>query len=262
MPWVVDTHAHLDGLEELDLALCQARKAGVVGIIAMGSNHQSNLRVLEICRSHPHFIHPALGLHPWDLGQMDSQQVNSTLKCIRDNISNIVAIGEVGLDYDKRVIKTVSKEHQKRVLAQLLELAREYGKPVSVHSRYSWRDCLDLLQAHGVEKAVFHWYTGLSSVLRDIIEAGYYISATPAAEYHEEHRRAIRETPAERLLLETDCPVQYGRENRYRSAPSDIRKSLKAAASLKGINEAALAEMTTCNAGRLFGLDFASCAIP
>ena len=110
------------------------------------------------------------------------------------------------------------------------------------------------MKGAGVEKAVFHWFTGFSSVLRDILDAGYFISATPAAEYHEEHRRAIKETPMERLLLETDCPVAYGREARYHSQPADILRSLRAAAALKGMDEPALAKQTTYNARQLFGI--------
>jgi TatD DNase family protein len=56
----------------------------------------------------------------------------------------------------------------------------DYHKPVSIHSRYAWRDALTLVQEAQLEKVVFHWYTGTSSVLRDIVSQGYFISATPA----------------------------------------------------------------------------------
>ena len=91
-------------------------------------------------------------------------------------------------------------------------------------------------------------------MLKDILNAGYFISATPATEYHEEHRRAIKETPLEKLLLETDCPVTYGREVRYRSEPADLLRSLRAAAALKGIDETTAAGQTTRNATQFFSL--------
>ncbi len=141
------------------------------------------------------------------------------------------------------------------MLARLLELARKYDKPVSLHTRYAWRDGLQLVQDAGIAKAVFHWFTGFSSVLRDIINGGYYVSATPAAEYHEEHRRAVKETPMDKLLLETDCPVYYGRGTKYQSAPGDITRSLGAVAQLKRIDEAAVAEYTTGNAIEFFSLE-------
>ncbi len=146
---------------------------------------------------------------------------------------------------------------QKDVLRRLLDLAGKYARPAIVHSRYSWKDSFQLVQDSGIGRAVFHWFTGFSSVLRDIITSGYFISATPAAEYHEEHRRAVRETPLDKLLLETDCPVAYGRESKYESKPSDVLRTLKAVAQLKDIDEATLAEQTTRNAMDFFGLHVA-----
>lgn len=251
---VIDTHAHLDEIEDLEAALDRAREAGVVAIIAVGSNQETNQKIMDMSQQYPDIIYPALGLHPWELGNLELAQTDRVLNFIEENVKNIVAIGEVGLDYDKRVVKVASKERQKEVLKCLLALAKEYKKPASIHSRYAWKDCFDLVKDAGIEKGIFHWFTGFSSVLREIIDAGYFISATPAAEYHEEHRRAIKETPLEKLLLETDCPVTYGRENKYRSQPADILRSLKAAATLKDTSKAAIAEQTTNNALQLFGL--------
>ena len=251
---LIDTHAHLDEVEDLEPALSKAEESGVIAIIAVGSNHQSNIKVMEISRRYHSLVYPALGLHPCELGNMEPPQIDYTLKFIEERISNIVAIGEIGLDYDKRTVKVAPREQQKEAFKRILALAKQYEKPVSIHSRYSWKDCLELVKGAGIDKAVFHWFTGFSSVLRDLIDTGYLISATPATEYHEEHRRAIKEVSLERLLLETDCPVVYGRETKYRSEPVDILRSLRAAAVIKGNDEVSLAEQTTCNAIQFFSL--------
>jgi TatD DNase family protein len=252
---VIDTHSHLDELESLESALNKAKQDGLVAVIAVGSNHQSNLKVIEIAQNYPGLVYPALGLHPWALGNLDSDGINLTLKLIEEKVSQIVAIGEIGLDYDKRVIKVAPKELQKETLKRALALARTYIKPVSIHSRYAWKDTFELVKESGIGKAVFHWFTGVSNVLKDILEAGYFISATPATAYHQEHRRAVKETPPDRLLLETDCPVVYGRETKYRSQPADILRSLKAVAALTGANESAIARQTTHNALEFFSLN-------
>jgi len=212
---LIDTHAHLDELRNLDLMLEEAKKAGVIAIVAVGSNYQSNMKTLKISQQNRRFVYPALGLHPWELGNLGTFEIDENLRFIEQNIASAVAVGEIGLDYDKRVLKVASKELQKEVLARLLNLARKYAKPAIIHSRYAWKDALCLIQDVGINKAVFHWFTGFSSVLKDIISGGYFVSATPATEYHEEHRRAIKEAPLRRLLLETDCPVAYGRTARY-----------------------------------------------
>ena len=250
---LIDTHAHLDEIENLDVVLEQAKAAGVIAIIAVGQDAVSNTKTLEIAARYPGFIYPALGYHPWSIKEAE---IKDNLDFIRTNISKAAAVGEVGLDYLKDLLKTVDKDLQKRVLLELLQIAKDNDKPALLHTRYAWQDAFDLVKRAGVNKAVFHWYTGTSSVLRDIIDSGYYISVTPAVEYHEEHRRAVKETPLEQLLLETDSPVTYarGREGEFIASPADVARSLKGAAALKGLSEDELAAKTTENAKKLLGI--------
>ena len=254
MAELVDTHAHLDELEDPGPAIERAKGAGVEAILSMGQDLDSNIKTFKLASAYPCFIYPAIGLHPWSLGNMSPNILEENIAFIRDNLGSALALGEVGLDYDKRVLKGAGKEQQKEVLKRLLELAAEFDKPVSFHSRYAWKDSLQTVNESGVRRLVFHWYTGFSSTLAGLIEGGYYISATPAAEYHDEHRRAIREAPVERLLLETDCPVHYGREEKYRSEPADLLRSLKAAAAIKGISPDELSSIVRENTTRLFGI--------
>jgi TatD DNase family protein len=250
---LVDTHAHLDEIDDLDRVISEARSAGVVAIVAVGADYESNNKVLEIAQAHQDFVYPALGLHP---GNLKPAEIERTLEFIEAHIDKAVAIGEIGLDYHKRIKAVAGKDIQQSVLRQLLALSQRYDKPVSIHSRYAWRDSLDLVQESQVEKAVFHWFTGPSSVLRDIVNQGYFISATPAVEYHEEHRRAVREIPLARLLLETDSPVVYGRgrESEFEARPAAVLRALKGAAGLRDASEKQIAKATTENALKLFNL--------
>ena len=254
MAELVDTHAHLDELEDPAPAIERAKSAGVEAILSMGQDLASNIKTFKLSSAYPGFIYPAIGLHPWSLGNMSPRVLEDNIAFIRDNLHSAVALGEVGLDYDKRVLKGAGKDQQKEVLRRLLELAVEFDRPVSFHSRYAWKDSLQIVSESGIRRLVFHWYTGFSSTLAGLIEGGYYISATPAAEYHDEHRRAVREAPVERLLLETDCPVYYGREEKYRSEPADMLRSLKAAAAIKGISLDELSRIVRENTIRLFGI--------
>jgi TatD DNase family protein len=250
---VIDTHAHLEEMENLEKDLADAKAAGVSAIIAVGSDIASNRKVLQISEQYRGFVFPALGWHPWF---MKETEITTSLDFIRANIDRAVAVGEIGLDYHKRVRASADRDLQQRVLRELLQIAKQHAKTALIHSRYAWRDALDLVIETGMGNAVFHWFTGPSSVLRDIIGHGYYISATPAVAYHEEHRRAVKETPLSQLLLETDCPVVYarGREGEFTAAPADVARSLKGVAALKGMSEAEIAATTTKNAKRLFGI--------
>lgn len=250
---LIDTHAHLDEIEDLDAQIAEAKAAGLVAIIAVGSDLSSNRKVLEIANLHQGFVFPALGWHPWYIRE---DGIYANIDFIAANMDKAVAVGEIGLDYHKRVRAVADKDLQKRVLEELLKIAVAHGKPALIHSRYAWRDAYDAVDRTGLVKAVFHWYTGTSSVLRDIIAHGYYISVTPAVEYHEEHRRAVKEAPLEQLLLETDSPVTYGRgsDHEFVASPAYVRRSLKGAAALKGLSEEELAAVTTENAERLFSI--------
>jgi len=250
---LIDTHAHLDEMENIEQVIGAAKEAGLVAIVAVGSDLKTNEATLKLAESYKDFVYPALGWHPWFIKKSD---IDANLEFIESNVDKAVAIGEVGLDYHKRVRAGADKDLQKRVLGEILSIARAGNKPALIHSRYAWRDAFEAVEVAGLEKAVFHWYTGTSSVLRDIVENRYYISVTPAVEYHEEHRRAVKEAPLDKLLLETDCPVVYqrGSENEFESSPADVIRSLKGAALLKGVSQAEIAKITTENAVRLFGI--------
>lgn len=251
---LIDTHAHLDEIENLEDILAEAKEAGVVAIIAVGSDLESNQEVLKIAELYQGYVYPALGWHTWFIKEAE---IDTSLEFIDSHIDGAIALGEIGLDYHKRVRAVADKDLQKRVLSGLLKIAKDHDKPALIHSRYAWRDAFDVVAEARLDKAVFHWYTGTSSVLRDIVNRGYYISVTPAVEYHEEHRRAVKEIPLARMLLETDSPVTYGRggENEFAANPADVLRSLRGAAALKCVSEAEIAEATTQNALRLFGME-------
>jgi len=250
---LIDTHAHLEEIENLTQAIDEARLASIIAIIGVGSDYQSNQKILDLAQAYKGFIYPMIGLHPYNLKDTD---IDRNLEFIEAHINEVVGIGEVGLDYHKKVRVGADKDLQQRVLKEILKIARRYEKPVSLHSRYAWRDSLTLVEEVQLKKVVFHWYAGTSSVLRDIVNEGFFISATPAVEYHGEHRRAVKEIPLERLILETDSPVVYGRGNEfeYEAKPADLLRTLKGVAGLKGVSEAQIAEVTTNNALRFFGL--------
>jgi len=245
MPNLIDTHCHLEEIKNLDSVIEKAKSVGVIAIIAVGSDYQSNRRILfDIAPKYEGFVFPALGYHP---GELKLSEIADNLKFIENSIKEAVGIGEIGLDYKKDIKKSVSVDLQKSVLRRLLAIAKRDQKPVIIHSRYAWQDTFDLVKESGVEKAVFHWYSGTSSVRRKIIEGNYFLSANPAAEYSREHREAIKDASLDRLLLETDSPVRDWK-------PADVLKSLNAVAELKNLSQEEIAQITTDNAIKFFDL--------
>jgi TatD DNase family protein len=240
--FLVDVHTHLDELDDLSDALQEAKTAGIKGIIGVGVNVDSNKKILEIAEENHGYVYPALGYHPW---QMREDEVEENLSFIREHIDKYIALGEIGLDYKIKV----KKDLQWKVFGELLDIALEHDKPIIVHCRFSYRKALEMVVGKGIKRAVFHWYSGPLDLLEEILNDGYFISATPALVYSPPHQEAIKKAPLERILLETDSPVSYqGKEAR----PKDIRISLREVARLKGVDLKVVAEQTTANASLLF----------
>lgn len=247
---VVDTHAHLSDLEDKETIIGNARRAGVAALVAVGANYTTNFRTIEWARAYPGYVFPALGIHPTEFADDD---VSTSLSFIRENIEKCVAVGEIGLDYwDREARKNKDvREQQRRIYTKQLAIAREHDLPTSVHGRGSWRDALKLAVEHGPETVVFHWYSGPLDVLSELLDGGYYISATPAAEYSRDHRAALENAPLERIIIETDSPV-YMRNRRRNSEPADTVVTLGALAKLKDADENEVARVTTENAKKIF----------
>ena len=240
---LIDTHAHIEEINELDNVIQRAKMNNVIAIIAVGSSIKSNADILSLASKYNGFIYPSIGIHPIEA----ETDVKTAIKQIISNIDHCVAIGEIGLDYQYDINKTKQKE----IFEKMLQISKKLGKPVSLHSRKAWDDVFSLVQTIGISKAVFHWYSGPNEVLKKILDNGYFVSATPAVWHSPKHRNAIEMTPVESILLETDAPVKYGG---VPSEPSDVTKVLNMVAKIKNISIDKLADITTNNACKLFDI--------
>jgi len=241
---LIDGHVHLSEIEPAEKAVENAVHAGVKRMIAVSMNLDSCRKTLALARRFPDSVLPAIGYHPWSIKDED---VEGTLIFITQNIHRCVAVGEVGLDYKVKVKKKLQKE----VFSKLLNLAASVHKPVIIHSRFSYQRTCEMAVEAGVQKAVFHWYSGPVDILDNIIERGFFVSATPALAYSPHHQSAMKRAPVERILIETDAPVQYG--NRA-SEPADLKETLFHLSKIKEIPEDMLANVITKNAEKFFGL--------
>jgi len=246
---LMDTHAHLSDLEDREGVIERARGVGIDAIIAVGGNLETSRATLSWADDYGGYVHPALGIHPTEWMGDD---VDETLRFIDEHVDRCVAVGEIGLDYWNREAKSEEvRERQREIYVRQLGIAVEHGKPASVHGRGAWEDALALAREHGPDRIIFHWFSGPLNVLRGVLDSGYLISATPAAEFSRDHRAALAEAPLERIVIETDSPVSY---HGKRAEPADILLTLRSLADLKGIPEEEVAEVTTMNAERFFGL--------
>lgn len=235
----------------------RAAECQVSDIVAVSVDLESMVKVLEIARSARDSqgpkVHPALGVHPG--------KVNTELKPAFDfmaaNVKQATAVGETGLDYWYQWVRKdmVERQKQKDSFAFHLALANEFDRPIIIHSRGAWRDCLQMTKDAGVKRALFHWYSGPVDILDGILGAGYYVSTGPSVAYSPESRRAMAHAPLERIMLETDSPVTYrdkDGEAAFQAEPKDVVRACAALAQLKNIGEGEALAASNKNAKDFF----------
>ena len=250
---IIDTHAHIDQIENWLQAVEHALRAEVSDIVAVSVNWDSMRKVLNLVETTPQIkIHPALGVHP---GMVQDGLKPEVFDFIRSHISKAIAVGETGLDYWYKWVRDNEQERakQKDSFAKHLEIAKEFDLPIIVHSRGAWRDCLSMTKSAGVKKVLFHWYSGPVDILQGILEEGFYVSTSPSVAYSPQSQEAMLAANLERILIETDSPVSY-RDGRttFMSEPKDVFKTLKALSVLKKIKEEDLLNIVNHNARKFF----------
>jgi TatD DNase family protein len=243
---VIDTHAHLDALDDPAGAVARARAAGVDRIVAIGSGLASTRVTLTIAEAE-RGVSVAAGVHPHQAG--DDEPVDALAPLVE---GRIVAIGEIGLDFYRDY---APHDDQRRIFEDQLRLAGRLGKPVIVHSRAADEETAQMLrQFDGT--VVLHCFSspGLLSVA---LERGYYVSFAGNVTYPKaaELRDAAVQVPPDRILAETDCPYLAPQPVRGRTnEPAYVVHTVASLAETRGDDPAALARQIDDNAMAAFGL--------
>ena len=246
---LIDTHAHLDMLDDVDTAIKEARTAGVKEIIIPSASEDSFERILEICHKYDD-VYALLGVHPEDCEKF----TNSTAKKIIDlaSDSKVVGIGEIGLDYH---YTKENKDIQKRVFNTQLEIAKVLDLPIVVHDREAHGDTLQILKEQNVKNVLLHCYSGSVEFAHECIKLGYKIALGGVVTFKnaKEIKAVAQEIDIKDIMLETDCPYLAphpfrGQEN----SPKYIGFVAKEIANLKNISYDSVANTTSENARSFF----------
>ena len=251
---ITDTHCHVfwgSFDEDREEVLTRARDAGVSRMVVVGTDLESSRASFELCAQREG-LYPTAGVHPHDAKDSDSATRSEIEALCRQQAC--VAVGETGLDYFKEYSPRAQQLDNFR---WHLELASELDKPVVVHSRDAHEDTSSLIAEHPRTRGVMHCYTMGPDELTPYLDAGYYISFSGVVTFkrNDANRAAARAVPADRLLVETDCPFLAPDGHRgKRNEPALVRRVLEVVAQERGDEFEQLAATTSANAQRLFGL--------
>ena len=280
---MIDTHCHIDEEafeSDREEVIARQQQSGVQAMIVPSVNVASINSVMELCHAHPGYCYPALGLHPEDVKDDWREQLATVEAAIRAHRDELVAIGEIGLDYywDKTF-----KEEQKEVLRRQLLLARELNLPVILHNREATEDILSIVNTmtndqspiandqspitNNQLRGVFHCYSGSKETAEIILKMGFYLGIGGVLTFK---NSKLSETLKElnqssitnhqlpitnRLLLETDAP--YMAPTPHRGERNESRFMALVAerlAQVLNVSVDEIIEATSANARQLFGI--------
>jgi len=235
-----DAHIHLSDEEyddQVEEIVADARNANVAALVSNSMDFATSSRSLKLAEQSPHMVYAACGIHPWNVQTLTEQELQRTMRLIRDQRTNesLIAIGEIGLDVKYMNIW----DKQMNVFTNMLHLAEELDLPVIIHSRGTTDHIVDMLPSFRLKKVLLHWFSRPMSALVKTVDNGYFITEGPPAVYSPGIREVITKVPLTNLLTETDGPVRYFKApfDGKRTTPAFIPQVVRAIAELKKLDE-------------------------
>jgi TatD DNase family protein len=263
---LIDTHTHLESFVrrgELPAVLQRAAAAGIEAMIAIGTDVDDWVLYRDLASRHVGVVHYAVGLHPGSVDEGWARRL-AQLEGFWQAELHPVALGEIGLDRyhlpkDDPAAAGRIIRWQRAAFTEGLTLARRLDCPVVVHSREAFSECVDMIDASGVDwrKVVFHCFSGGPAEMAELNRRGGRGSITGIITYKnaEAIRAAARAQGLEKLLLETDAPYLSPLPHRGKpNEPAFVRHTAEFCAGLLGVDYERLADATTRNARAFFGL--------
>ncbi len=251
-----DTHAHYYDQqynEDLNETIERAKEKGVGLILTASSDIASSVESVTLSQNYE-MIYAAVGVHPHNVIDLN----NNIISALTDFASypKVVAIGEIGLDY---FYDNSPREAQKIWFAKQISLARNVKKPIIVHDRDAHEDTLGILKSENAKEVggVLHCFTGSIEMARELMGLGFMISIAGPVTFKNANRLldVVKYVPEDMLLIETDSPYLAPEPHRgKRNESAYVRLIAEKVAKIKGKSLDYIADITTSNAKRLFGI--------
>jgi TatD DNase family protein len=248
---LVDTHCHLEMLDDPEGALARGREAGVDAVVTIGIDDATSRQAVALAAAHQG-VYATVGLHPHD-ADASLEEVLGELEALAAE-PKVVAIGECGLDFYRDLSP---RDAQRRAFSAQIALARRCALPLVVHVREAGDEAMRMLADEAAGLAVIMHCFSLPHHVDECNERGYYASFAGNVTYRNagDLRAAAARVREDLLLVETDAPFLAPVPHRgKRNHPAWVAHTAAAVAAERGWSAARLAEVTTANARRVFGL--------
>lgn len=256
----IDTHAHIDG-EEFDADRAQviqrAQEAGCQAIFLPAIDVASAQRIVALCQQHPGFFYAMLGLHPEEVRADWQAQLDALKPSINTQVSNLIAIGEVGLDY---YWSREFEQEQLQAFEQQVQWSVETQLPLMIHCRKAQNEMVRILRRYAdkLPGGVFHCFTGNEIEAAELLQFDRFVLGVGGVlTFKKSHLPEVlpAAVPLDRIVLETDAPYMAPVPQRgQRNEPAYVRLVLSRMAQAYGISDEEMARRTNENVARVFGV--------
>ena len=252
---LIDTHCHLDYpdfADELDAVVERAHAAGVERMVTIGTRMDKSARLVQIAERYPGVFF-TVGVHPHEAANAADEDFAKMREIARH--PKCVAIGEAGLDYHYNFAPALIAE---RVFREQIGIARALRLPIVIHTREADADTAAILEEEmkrGPFPLLMHCFTSSRELAETALRLGAYISFSGVVTFKksEDLRAIVRDTPLDRVLVETDSPYLAPAPWRgKRNEPAYVVQTARVIAETKGLSPEALAEATRANSLRVF----------
>ncbi len=253
---LIDTHTHLNAdqfEEDINDVIARAKDNGVETMVVVGFDRPTIKKAMELAEEHD-FIYAVVGWHPVDAIDMTDDDLAWIEKL--SSHPKVVGIGEMGLDYywDKS-----PKDIQKEVFRKQIRLAKRVKLPIVIHNREATADIVEILSEEDAAEVggIMHCFSGSVETAKKCVEMNFLISLGGPVTFKnaKKPKEVAAEVPLEKLLVETDCPYLAPHPYRgKRNEPAHVRLVAEEIARIKEIPFEQVANVTTENAKRIFGI--------
>lgn len=254
---LIDTHTHLDDTRydgDRDETIERARKAGVGTFLTIGCDLATSRSAVTLADRHAD-VYASVGVHPHEVKHIGDGWYDELRRLARHE--KVVAYGEIGLDYH---YNHSSPQEQRQRFREQVQLARELRLPVIIHTREAQQDTIAILKEEMASEVggVFHCFSGDAWLAQDALDLGFYLSFSGILTFQNATmlREIARQTPLDRVLIETDCPYLTPVPHRgKRNEPAFVSHVARQLAEIHSeLSLEKIEEATTENARRLFRL--------
>ena len=251
---MIDTHCHID-FEDFDddrEDVIKRAKDKLDHVIVSGYSNDSNMKVLQLSKDYDDFIYPTFGFHPVSSQNATEEEIKTAHENVVKHLDEIVAVGEVGMDYFYVTDKAL-RERQQEIFTGFLNLANEYGKPIVMHVRDCEKKAVNIIADYdNIPYFVFHCYGGSLKTAKRIKNMGNsYMSFSTMLCYSQKHQDLIKKIDLDYILTETDSPY-LAMTKEDRNEPANVVNAVYKIAELKNMDVETVDEVTTNNARKIF----------